>query len=138
MSGAQFIRQEDYDGITMLLGQEPAGGPIWLNATDPAQVWGKLAALSEDKNFVSVQGTVVALRQGQLAAVMERQGSVLKVFLFDDIEKILEVFTQDFRQKRIYPGKQRLVLKEYPQKIAEALKAVGYQKEMQDYVLYRT
>ena len=40
LSGAQFIRREEYGGITAAL-KDPAKQILWLNGTDPAVQWGK-------------------------------------------------------------------------------------------------
>ena len=50
MSGAQFVRGEDYDAVTGAL-REPDDHTVWLNGTDPALVWGKVLELPENVDF---------------------------------------------------------------------------------------
>ena len=146
MSGAQFVRAQDYEAVTRMLGsfEERADGHgtickeqdiVWLNASDPSQIWGKALAHRPDRSFLNVPGTAVALRIGEPVAVLERQGRVLRVF--GDMEGVMEAFVQDFRDKKLFPGIKRMILKEYPPQLADQLKAAGFMKEMQDYVLYR-
>ena len=110
---------------------------MWLNAADPMQPWGKLLAHEPDKAFMNVPGTAAALRQGIPAACFERQGRTLRVFERDGLEDVLKLFSEEFKRGRIFPGKKRIVVKEYPDGTAEALSAGGFGREMQDYVLYR-
>lgn len=136
MSGAQFIRGQEYDAVTAAL-REPSGGVRWLNGTDPAFMWGKPLNLPDDRGFVAVPGTVAALDTGRLAAVLERQGKALRVYETDRLCEIMETFIRDFKQGALYPEQKRLVLREYPPEAAEALKMAGYMQEMKDYVVYR-
>lgn len=136
MSGAQFIRGQEYDAVTAAL-REPSGGIRWLNGTDPAFMWGKPLNLPDDRGFVAVPGTVAALDTGRLAAVLERQGKALRVYETDRLCEIMETFIRDFKQGALYPEQKRLVLREYPPEAAEALKMAGYMQEMKDYVVYR-
>ncbi len=135
-SGAQFIRSSDFEGVTAAL-EHPREEIVWLNAADPMQPWGKLLAHEPDKAFMNVPGTAAALRQGIPAACFERQGRTLRVFERDGLEDVLKLFSEEFKRGRIFPGKKRIVVKEYPDGTAEALSAGGFGREMQDYVLYR-
>ena len=47
------------------------------------------------------------------------------------------LFAEEFHGGRIFPGRKRISVKEYPGRAAEALAAGGFLHEMQDYVLYR-
>ncbi len=49
----------------------------------------------------------------------------------------MQLFVEDFRQKRIFAGLKRIVVKDYPVEGAGALSGAGFIREMQDYVLYR-
>lgn len=146
MSGAQFIRAQDYDAVTHLLGSFEAQGSqgaalgseneiIWLNAADPAQMWGKALAHLEGRAFVNVPGSAVALRCGEPVAVLERQGKVLRIL--GDMEGVMETFARDFKNKKLFPGIKRLIVKEYPPEAGVLMKNAGFMKEIQDYVLYR-
>lgn len=145
MSGAQFVLSQYYETVTQMLGsleergkaEEPSRREdiVWLNASDPAQIWGKALPHREDRAFLNVPGTAVALRLGEPAAVLERQGRVLRVF--GNMEGIMEAFAQDYKDKRLFPDKKRLILKDFPQEAVGYLEAAGFMKEMKDYVLYR-
>ena len=56
LSGAQFIRKQDYKGIVQALAH-PEEQIIWLNASDPAQLWGKVLEHPEGRSFLNVPGT---------------------------------------------------------------------------------
>lgn len=135
LSGAQFIRKEDYAAVTRYLA-EPKEETRWLNAADPAQIWGKVISHREECRFLNVPQTAVALRGGRPAVVFERKGRVLRIFSWDGLEDVLHSFVRDFKGHRLFAGTKRLVVKEYPEEAGEALGKAGFMKEMQDYVLY--
>ncbi|MDL2301620.1 DEAD/DEAH box helicase [Lachnospiraceae bacterium OttesenSCG-928-D06] len=135
MSGAQFVLSEEYERITLEL--ERKTGICWINASDPLQMWGKTLPHKEGRNFINVPGTMVALFHGDVVAVMERQGKVLRVFDYQSFEEVMKAFVQGFQNKSIWPKQKRLIIKEYEKEGSEALKKAGFIKEMQDYVLYR-
>ena len=164
LSGAQFIRSSDYDGIVHALAH-PEPSIIWLNAADPAQLWGKVLPHEDGRAFLNVPGTVVALMGGLPVMVLERQGKVLRMlgadpmaasepmpggsqeagpegavisFLTDEQAlSALQEFVHDFKEKALFPDKRRLIIKEYPDNFGEILKSAGFMREMMDYVLYR-
>ena len=78
LSGAQFIRKDDYEAVTALL-QKSDEELIWLNASDPAQIWGKILKQPKEREFMILPGTAVALLGGLPAAVLEKQGKTLRV-----------------------------------------------------------
>ena len=136
LSGAQFIRRQDFESVTAAL-LHPSEESIWLNAADPIQPWGKFLPHDETKAFVNVPGTAVAFRNGLPVALFERQGKTLRVFERDGLKEILCLFVEEFRRGRIFPGKKRIVVKEYPAEASEVLTESGFMREMQDYCLYR-
>lgn len=140
LSGAQFIRGKDYEGVIRQL-HNPEKKLVWVSAVDPAQCWGKILPHQEGKNFINVPGTAVACLGGKPVAVMERQGKVLRILETDLPEKTLEecfkLFAEEFKRGSIFPAVKRIVVKEYDDTVAEALGKAGFMKEMQDYVLYR-
>lgn len=146
LSGAQFIRRQDFESVTARL-MHPQAELVWLNAADPMQPWGKLLAHEPERNFVNVPGTAVAFRDGLPAAVFERQGKVLRLLgtekrqsgevQEDVLYEALSLFAEEFRRGRIFSGKKRITVKEYPAWAAQALAAGGFTHEIQDYVLYR-
>lgn len=136
LSGAQFIRTQEYEGIVQALAR-PDERIVWLNAVDFAQPWGRLLEHKSGRAFLNVPGTAVALYGGIPAMVLERQGRVLRIFQEDAALVILRELVRAFLEKTIFPEKKRLVIREYPEEKAEALKLAGFHKEMMDYTLYR-
>ncbi|MFR1867519.1 hypothetical protein [Eisenbergiella massiliensis] len=139
LSGAQFIREKDFHSTVLAL-EKPEQEIKWLNASDPAQIWGKVLTHQEGKGFTCIPGTLVAMKGGNPIAVMERQGKTLRFFAGCPPEEclaLMQLFVEDFRQKRIFAGLKRIVVKDYPVEGAGALSGAGFIREMQDYVLYR-
>ena len=136
LSGAQFIRRDDYEGIIHALAQ-PEDQIIWLNAADPVQIWGKVLEHMDDHSFMNVPGTAVALHAGRPVVVLERQGKILNILEETDLKAVMKEFVRAFQDKYIFPEKRRLLIKEYPKDSGEILKDAGFSKEMTDYVLYR-
>lgn len=136
LSGAQFIRREEYDGITAAL-KDPAKQILWLNGTDPAVQWGKALEMPAEQGFLAVPGTAVALNTGRLAEVMERQGKILRVYEPDCLEEVLTEFVRDYRQNALFAEQRRITVKEYPREAGETLRRAGFMQEMGDFVLYR-
>lgn len=135
LSGAQFIRGKDYESVVRRL-QDPKKNLVWINAADPAQCWGKILAHKDGRSFINVPGTAVACYGGLPIAVMERQGKVLRIWQEELQEECLRLFAEKFRQGSIFAGMKRIVVKDYPDAAAQALRQAGFRKEMQDYVLY--
>lgn len=148
MSGAQFVRAQDYEGIVLALkryggqNQEKAE-VIWLNAADPCQVWGKALVDSEVKSFMNLPGTLVALSGGIPVAVLQRQGKILRflehnlVLSRDKKVSIMKAFVLLFQQKRIMAEKRSLAIQEYSEEAKTILEEAGFRREMLRYVLYR-
>jgi len=144
LSGAQFLRRQDFESVTARL-TRPQAELCWLNAADPMQPWGKLLAHEPGRSFLNVPGTAVGFRDGLPVAVFERQGKVLRLLGTEERRRgespdgvpALALFAEEFRSGRIFPGKKRVSVKEYPEQAAEALAAGGFSREIQDYVLYR-
>ncbi|MBH1940944.1 DEAD/DEAH box helicase [Mobilitalea sibirica] len=136
LSGVQFIRDKDFAG-TMAFLENPPKDIIWLNAVDPVQPWGKSLLHMQDRSFISVAGTAVALCSGAPVAVLERQGKVLRLFDTSSLSEVMRNFADDYNRRRIFPTQNRITIKEYPIEAAEALAGAGFKREMQDYVLYR-
>ena len=136
LSGIQFIRDKDFSRVMKEL-EEPVSESLWLSAVDPSQPWGKCFPHMQDRTFINVIGTVVALWEGRPVAVLERQGKVLRVFEQEHIVEVMGAFAHDFNKKRIFISQNRVVIKQYPTEAAEALSKAGFIRELQDYVLYR-
>lgn len=136
LSGTQFIRGKDYMTVVRML-RKPEKKLVWVNAVDPAQCWGKVLPHKEGKNFLNVPGNAVSCFGGLPVAVMERQGKTLRIFDEKVQEECLKLFAEEYKRGKLFPAMKRIVVKEYPDTVKEALKGAGFLREMQDYVLYR-
>ncbi|MCL2634788.1 MAG: DEAD/DEAH box helicase [Oscillospiraceae bacterium] len=129
LSGAQFIRDSDYASTLHAL-ENPSSEIIWLNATDPF-------LFIQDKDFMRVVGTAVALKKGIPVAVFERGGRILRVYDSDCEKEALSAFVKAFKNGRIYMGLNKITVKEYPKEAAASLKAAGFVDIMLDWELYK-
>ena len=136
LSGAQFIREEDYARVLAHL-KAPQEEIVWLNAADPAQVWGKALAHAAGASFTCVPGTAVALRAGRVAALLERQGAALRIILPEAADEALQALARDFSQRRVFSDQQSLCVRDYPEEAREALERAGFRRQVRDYVLWR-
>jgi len=134
LSGAQFMRQTDYSTITAQL-RQPSGECIWLPAADPMQAWGAYLAHEEGRAFLRVPGAAVALMNGAVVAVSEKQGETLRVFDDPAAPEALRALADAFRRGAIFPALPRLLIKKYPPTAAAHLEAAGFTREMLDYTL---
>ena len=137
MSGAQFVRAEDFDRIQARLLTENTDC-VCLNATDPAQAWGRILknGRTAEETFLCVPGTAVVFRRGAAALILERQGTVLRAP--EGGEDACLALADAFRAGRIYPHLRFLTIKNYPPEAAAWLEKAGFIREMRDYVLSRT
>ena len=136
LSGAQFMRETDYSTITAQL-RQPSGECIWLPAADPMQAWGAYLAHEEGRAFLRVPGAAVALMDGAVVAVSEKQGETLRVFDDPAAPEALRALADAFRRGAIFPALPRLLIKKYPPTAAAHLEAAGFTREMLDYTLMR-
>ena len=136
LSGAQFVRETDYSTITAQL-RQPSGECIWLPAADPMQAWGAYLAHEEGRAFLRVPGAAVALMDGAVVSVSEKQGETLRVFDDPAAPEALRALADAFRRGAIFPTLPRLLIKKYPPTAAAHLEAAGFTREMLDYTLMR-
>ncbi len=136
LSGAQFMRETDYSTITAQL-RQPSGECVWLSAADPMQAWGAYLAHEEGRAFLRVPGAAVALMDGAVVAVSEKQGETLRVFDDPAAPEALRALADAFRRGAIFPALSRLLIKKYPPTAAPHLEAAGFTREMLDYTLMR-
>ena len=136
LSGAQFIRENDFSGAVLAL-SEPSEDIVWLSASDPFLPWGKYLPHLSDKNFMCVSGTAVALRAGVPIAVLEKNGKALRVFDDNSLGEALLQFVKNFSDKRVLHDSNKITIKEYPANAVDALKSAGFTPIMMDFVLYR-
>lgn len=132
LSGAQFVRTEEFDRICASL-NEPESDSVCLNAVDPAQPWGRILKHEPDRAFVCVPGTAVVLRSGIVRIVLSRQGSVMN--LYDAEQKDMDALAAAYRSGRIFPELSVMTVREYPADAAQMFEKAGFVREMRDYVL---
>ncbi len=130
LSGAQFVRTKDFMKIQEMLGNS-SDEYVCLNATDPAQAWGRI--LKGAQTFLCVPGTVVVLRAGTVALILERQGSVLRAP--DGSIAACKALADAFRAGRVYAHLRLLTIRNYPPEAAKWMEEAGFIREMRDYVL---
>lgn len=136
MSGAQFVRARDFERVTLLLAQ-PRREYAALSALDPLNPWGALIKPLPEAAFMRVAGTVVVLHAGQIVAICEQQGRVLRVLAPEHAAGALSELARAFRLGQVYPALNRLMISTYAPECAPALEAAGFVREMLDYVLLR-
>ncbi len=136
LSGAQFLRDTEAQAVALQM-QSPRDEILWLNAADPAQPWGRALAHEPDRAFLCVPGTAVALRQGTPVALLERQGLALRLFDADCAGEALAALARDFAQGRVFPAKNRITVKEYPEEAVRAMEEAGFVRQMLAYELWR-
>ncbi len=136
LSGAQFIRAEDWEGVRLAL-EQPGEDTLWLHAADPAQAWGRVLPHREGASFLLLPTTAVALQGGRPTAVLERGGETLRVLEEAALPDALAALVRDYAQGRVYAWLNHLTVKTYPAPAAPALEAAGFARQMDDYVLWR-
>jgi len=136
LSGAQYIKDEAYAHTIQSL-THPPDNIIWLTASDPNQLWGKAFPYDAERQFTSVPGTAVALKQGVPVAVFERKGHTLRVFDEDALAEALVAFADAFGKKNIFSTSNRISVKQYPDTAVQALLDAGFIRVMLDYELVR-
>jgi len=140
LSGAQFVREEDFAFVTAALAR--ADSPIiWLPAQDPAQPWGKSLQHLPGRAFMNLPGTVVGLRGGLPIMVFEKQGQTLRVLGeaagAEILTEALKLFCEHYCRRRFYGSKSSLIVKQFPAEAEAALTGAGFTRYIQDYVYYR-
>ncbi len=136
LSGAQFIRGKDFGGVTAAL-SNVGSDMVWLNGSDPMQIWGKLLPHKEGKSFLNISGSVVALKGGKPVAVFEKQGKTLRVFEEKYLGEAIKLFVKEYKKGQIFKNKKRIQVKEYPFDAAKSLAENGFGREVLGYSLYR-
>lgn len=136
LSGAQYIRDFDYYPVISSM-EEPDNSIIWLNAADPAQVWGKALPHVTGKSFKNINSTAIALRAGYPALLLEKNGNILKVFDDSALQQGLTILVDNYRKRKIFPQQKRLTVKQYPPEADKALVTAGFSRQMNDYVVWQ-
>ncbi len=136
LSGAQFVRESDFGRVSAAL-NSPDAGFICVCAADPLQPWGAILKHEEGRQFMRLPSTAVVLKGGEVAAVFERQGEVLRVFDFDAVSGAVNAFAQAYVAGAVFSQSRRVTVKSYPKEAESALIGCGFTREMLDYTLMR-
>lgn len=132
----QFIRREEYDGITAAL-KDPAKQILWLNGTDPAVQWGKALEMPAEPGIPGGSRNRCGAEHRPPGRGNGAPGKILRVYEPDCLEEVLTEFVRDYRQNALFAEQRRITVKEYPREAGEALRRAGFMQEMGDFVLYR-
>jgi len=136
LSGAQFIRDDAYRQAVLAL-KTPREDIVWLSAADPCQCWGRMLPHMEGRSFVYIKSTAVALFKGVPVMVFEKNGQVLRSFDDSFAKDALFAFAAAFSQGRVFYGRSRVVVKQYPKELEQAMLGAGFLRQMLDYELFR-
>ncbi len=128
ISGIQFMLPKAYQSL------EASGGLQVINACDPAQVYGKILPHSESLlPFTNIPGTVIVSKAGKPIMVLERFGERIQLSGSpEEVTEAAQAFKKAFTEKRIWPDRKKVVVKQWPEDTAErdtlkvALKAAGF------------
>ena len=134
MSGAQFIREDEFAGTTLALAH-PRDEVVWLSASDALQPWGRLLPHMDGRAFACLAGTAVALAAGRPVCVLEKQGASLRVLEPAFLEEALSAFTREYAQRRLFAWVKRVTVKSFPPEAAGALAKAGFEKAMDTFVV---
>jgi ATP-dependent Lhr-like helicase len=138
MSGMQYIREGDFAGAVYALENPQANlsGCVWMTAADPLQAWGKYLTHGEGRAFANMTTTAVGLLKGEPAALFEKSGKLLRVFGEAPLNEALASFVKAYKEKSIFGGMRKVVVKEFPPEAGEELRRAGFDKGMNEYTLY--
>jgi ATP-dependent Lhr-like helicase len=136
LSGAQFIRAEEFAAVTARL-NAPSGEILWLCAADPFQAWGRSLPHAEGRAFAALPGSAVALKGGLPVLLFERQGESLRVFDEGCLADGLLAFAAAFERGLVYPQLNRVLVKGPSLALRPALEAAGFRREGLNLSLWR-
>ena len=136
MSGAQFVREEDYARVSAALAA-PSDEFICLCAADPNQAWGAYLKHLPGREFTRLASSVVVLRAGIPVCVFEKQGETLRVWEPDVLPEALLAFRNAFEAGSVFPKVRRITVKRCDASFCPALENAGFVREMLDWVLLR-
>ena len=137
LSGAQFIREQDYSSAEYLL-NHPSGTSICLSASDPAQPYGKILPHRDGCALTRLSGTAVVLINGEIVCAFEKKGETLRVFDEEQLEKAISVFKDAFHKKEIFPSLKKITVKNFPETAKPALEKALFRPDALFYTLFRS
>lgn len=139
LSGAQFVREEDFGRVCALLAQPQEGYRV-LAGVDPALAWGNALAHRAGHAFMLVPGTAAVMCMGEVVLVAERRGEQLRPL--SDQEPVLLgallALAHAFATGGVFGSQRSITVKEFPPDMGALLERAGFLREMLNYVLWRT
>lgn len=136
LSGAQFVRESDYETVTYLL-KAPAQETRVLSAIDPMQPYGKILPHMEGRAFARLASTAVVFFMGAPIAVWERNGEILRVFDPEYASKAVFAFCDAFKSGAAFPAHKKITVKSYDKSLKKTLLENGFQPDMMDMTLFK-
>ena len=135
LSGAQFVLNDMATQVMHAL-NNPSPEYVCLAACDPDQAYGSILSHAEGASFICLPSVAVITSAGRPTMVLEKYGGVVRAF--DDAPLAsLQCFVKAFRQYRIWPAKNRIVVKNPGADVADPLMGAGFSRVAMDYALYR-
>ncbi|MBR3927389.1 MAG: DEAD/DEAH box helicase [Clostridia bacterium] len=136
MSGAQFVRESDYESVVYRL-KSPAQEYRVLSAADPLQPYGKILSHMEGRAFTRLASSAVVFFAGTPVAIFEKSGESLRIFDPAHAKKAVSAFVLAFKNGAVYPHLKRITVKSYDKAQKDALLENGFQPDMMDMTLFR-
>lgn len=139
ISGIQFMLPEAAAALNVV-----DGCYYVLDACDPAQAYGRILHYAGD-GWTCVSGNALVIKSGEPVIIVEGYGErFLPVsHCREDVIGGMKVFAEAFSKCEIWPGRKRIKMKQWGEQNAskcefsEELDILGFNKEMQDLVLWR-
>ena len=128
ISGAQFVRESDFDRVTYLL-KSPLDEYRIVSAADPAQPYGKILPHMENRAFTRISGSYAVFYSGIPVCVFEKSGENVRIFDDTHAKGAISLFVQSFKAGKILPIHKRVTLKTYPVQHKNLLLDSGFQSD---------
>ena len=136
LSGAQFVRESDFESVVYLL-KSPSRTACVLSALDPMQPYGRILPHMEGRVFSRLASTAVVLYEGIPIAVFEKSGETMCVFDKERIHLAISAFTDAFKTGSVFPHLKKITVKSFDPAFKDALSDCGFQTDMMYMTLFK-
>ncbi len=136
LSGAQFVRESDFESVVYLL-KSPFESTCVLSALDPMQPYGKILPHAEGRAFSRLASTAVVLYAGMPIAVFEKSGEAMSIFDRENAQKAVSAFADAFKNGYVFPHLKKITVKSFDPSYKDALSACGFQSDMMYMTLFK-
>lgn len=136
LSGAQFVRESDFESVLYLL-KSPFNEYRVLCAADPMQPYGKILPHAEGRAFTRLFTNIIVFYAGLPVAAFERSGECLRIFDNTHAAGAINAFVKAFKSGAVLPVHKKITIKEYDACIKSALLENGFQPDMLYMTLFR-